>query len=82
MTAPGGSTAAQVVSAVPLREDQLSALRELLNKKLDKTVTLSPRVDPALLGGLWIYVDGHVIDRSLKKQLRDITESIKKGGSG
>jgi len=74
-----GEVEAYVVSAVPLREEQVSALREALVKKTGKQVEMIPEVDPALIGGFCIAVDGHCIDRSVKKRLEDMRNSIEKG---
>ncbi|MCL2508870.1 MAG: F0F1 ATP synthase subunit delta [Oscillospiraceae bacterium] len=70
---------AYVVSAVALRVDQLSALADVLSRKLRRPVEVLASVDETLLGGLYIRVDGRVIDRTVKKQLRDMKESLKKG---
>ena len=71
------TTAAQVVSAVKLSDAQLLKLKDSLSKNLNKQVDISNIVDPALIGGLYIQVDGCVIDRSIKKQIQDIKKSVK-----
>ena len=75
-------TTAHVVSAATLSEAQLCALADMLSKKLNKQVEISPGIDPSLLGGLYIQVDGRVIDHTVKKQLSDIKENIKRRGAG
>ena len=76
-----GKMTAKVVSAVPLQEEQLSSLRKLLSDKLKKQVKLQSRVDPAVIGGFYIYVDGRLIDRTVRTQLRNIKKSIEIGGA-
>ncbi|MCL2812362.1 MAG: ATP synthase F1 subunit delta [Clostridia bacterium] len=72
---------AHVVSAVALKEEQTAALEEMLYQKLGRQVELSAEVDPSLIGGFCIYVAGLVIDRTVKKQLNDLRDTIKRGGA-
>jgi len=69
-------TTATVVSAVDLRNDQVSSLASLLSKKLDKQVDIAVKVDPSVIGGLYIQVDGFYIDKTIKTRLRDIKDSM------
>ena len=69
-------TTALVTSAVPLRSDQVSALAALLSKKTNKHVTIEQKIDPSIIGGLHIQVDGYFIDRTVKTRLQDIKVSL------
>jgi len=73
---------AYVVSAAELKESQVSALARLLSHKLNKRVRMSLRIDPSLIGGLYIHVAGLIIDRTVKRQLSDMRDALKKGGAG
>jgi len=70
---------ALVTSAVPLRNDQLSALAVLLSKKTNKHVTIEQKIDPSVIGGLHIQVDGYFVDRTIKTRLQEIKMSLAKG---
>jgi len=72
---------AHVVSASDLTEEQISALQTVLEKKTGKGVRLSVKIDPSLICGLYINVDGYAIDSTVKKQLRDMKSTLKKGGA-
>jgi len=72
---------AKVLSAVEYDEKQAAALREMLSKKLNKNVNLSMKVDPSVIGGPYIFVDGYYIDWTVKKRLRDLTIYMKEGCS-
>ena len=65
---------AKVVSTVPLTEDETRALTQNLEKKCGKTVTLVCSVDPSLLGGLVVELDGTVMDGSLRHRLHEVKE--------
>jgi len=68
---------AKVLSAAPYEDKQAEALREMLSKKLDKHVELDLKVDPSVIGGPYVFVDGYYIDWTVKKRLRDLTVSMK-----
>ena len=72
-------TTASVTSAIELDEGQISTLKDLLSKKLNKHVEVSLKVDPSVIGGLYILVDGYFIDRTIKKRLYDMKISIRRG---
>ena len=65
---------AYVTSAVELTNGEKAALTEKLSRKFQRTIQLECTVDPSLLGGLVVQVDGKVIDGSLKHKLQEIKE--------
>ena len=68
---------ARVLSASPYDDKQAESLRSILSEKLDKDVKLNMKVDPSLIGGPYIFVDGYYIDWTVKKRLSDLTSSLK-----
>ena len=60
---------ARVVSATALKEEQITALRAALAKKLGKPVELLPEVDASIAGGLYISADGLVMDSTVRRRL-------------
>jgi F-type H+-transporting ATPase subunit delta len=68
---------AKVMSAVSYDEKQSEAMKDMLAKRLDKHVELDLKVDPSIIGGPYIFVDGCHIDWTVKKRLRDLTASMK-----
>ena len=70
---------ANVFSAAALSEEQVEVMKEMLSDKLDKKVKISVKVDPSVIGGPYIYVDGYYIDWTVKKRLRDLTVHMKEG---
>jgi F-type H+-transporting ATPase subunit delta len=75
----GGKITANVVSAMELKESQISAIKDVLSKKLRKEVEILPRTDLSLIGGFYVSVDGRLIDCTVKKYLGDLRDHIKKG---
>lgn len=69
-------TTATVVSAVPLREEQITALAALLTRKLNKEVTVEQKLDRGVIGGLFINVDGYYVDRTIRTRLHEMKLSL------
>ncbi|HEX5078774.1 MAG TPA: F0F1 ATP synthase subunit delta [Geminicoccaceae bacterium] len=72
-----GEVGAELVSAVPLQEQQVATLREQLSAAVGKQVSLSARVDPGLLGGLVVRVGSRMLDASLRTKLRQLELAMK-----
>lgn len=75
-----GEVSAEVTSAHPLSDDQVTALKAALKEKLGKDVTLETRVNPALLGGLVVKVGSRMIDTSLRTRLMTVKTRLKEVG--
>lgn len=75
-----GEVTAEVTSAHPLVEGQISALKAALKDKLGKNVTLQTRINPALLGGLVVKVGSRMIDTSLRTRLMTVKTQLKEVG--
>ncbi len=69
-----GETLAYVTSAVRLKEAEAVAIRQEMERKLGRRVTLRCRVDPSLIGGVRVEADGKVIDGSIRNKLEQIKE--------
>jgi F-type H+-transporting ATPase subunit delta len=72
-----GQVSAELVSAVPLSEDQARAVQEQLSTALGQAVTLARAVDPGLLGGLVVRVGSRMIDASLRTKLQRLELAMK-----
>jgi len=60
---------AEVTTAVPLTAERTAALAASLGKALGGTVTIEPRVDPSIVGGVIAKVGSLVFDGSVTRQL-------------
>ncbi len=68
-------TAHAIVSSVlPLDDAQKKALTKKLEAHLRRSVRLSFKIDPTLLGGVRVELDGCVLDGSLRHRLNDIKD--------
>ena len=67
---------AHVTSATPLTQQEQDALVRVLTEQSGHTVRTEYAVDPALLGGIAVDMDGFVMDGSLKNRLRELKEVI------
>jgi F-type H+-transporting ATPase subunit delta len=65
-----------VTSAVTLTDAQKDALKAKLSKKYGKTVNLSYKIDPSLIGGMIIETGGRTIDGSVKTKLDDLRQIL------
>ena len=72
-----GEEQAEVVSAIALTEAQAKDVQENISKSVGKTVTMTQRVDPSLLGGLVVRVGSRMIDASLKTKLHQLELAMK-----
>ncbi len=64
-----------VYSASPLKEEEKESLLTALGGK--SRFRLHCKVDPSLIGGYRLYVDGRLIDRSLKGRVEAIASSLR-----
>ena len=67
---------ARVESARPLRQDQLDALRDRLNRLYGRDLKLTTETNPALVGGLRVQVGEEIIDGSLTHRLNQLEQRI------
>ena len=72
-------TTARVITAVPLTEEQSTGLSTVLSRKLKKRVDLNEIVDPTVVAGISIHVDGCFMDRTVKTMLKSMKENVRKG---
>jgi F-type H+-transporting ATPase subunit delta len=67
---------AEVVTAIDLPPDRIAALKQNLAAATGRSVLLTTRVDPAIIGGAVARIGGTVYDGSVTRQLERIRESL------
>ena len=71
-----GIAQAEVTSAVPLSGQQLERLRAKLEEISGKKIQLQPKVDPSVLGGLRVSLEGKLLDGTVKGRLDDLRRKV------
>ena len=71
---------AEVTTAVPLPADQAAQFEQRLAAATGRRVTMTARVDPALIGGAVARVGGVVYDGSIATQLIKMRERLEEQG--
>jgi len=71
-----GITSGRIVSAVPLTEAQLGKFETETGALFRKKIKLAAETDASLLGGVRIYIDGKLIDASIRTRLDDLRASL------
>lgn len=66
----------EVTSAFEVEASDLAALKEALNKRLQREVNLFTTVDPSLLGGVLIRAEDTVIDNSVRGKLNKLSNAL------
>ncbi|MEH3040281.1 MAG: F0F1 ATP synthase subunit delta [Sphingomonas paucimobilis] len=72
-----GETNAEVVSAHPLDDAQVDALKQQLRHRVGREVAIDLKVDPSLLGGLVVKIGSQMIDSSIKTRLNTLAHAMK-----
>jgi F-type H+-transporting ATPase subunit delta len=72
-----GEVTAEVASAHPLTDAQIETLRQKLTAREGRTVKLTTRTDPALLGGLVVTLGSKRIDASIRTRLNSLAQAMK-----
>jgi F-type H+-transporting ATPase subunit delta len=72
-----GETTAEVVTAHPLKDDQLSALKQQLRARAGRDVAIETSIDPEILGGIVIKMGSQMIDASIRTKLNRLAEAMK-----
>jgi F-type H+-transporting ATPase subunit delta len=71
---------AEVATATPLSAGRAKAIEKSVAQVTGKSVTLSTRVAPEIIGGLIVRVGGTVYDASVTRQLERMKRKLEAGG--
>jgi F-type H+-transporting ATPase subunit delta len=74
-----GVVHATLVSATQLSAEATEKIRQVLAKRTGKDVILDVEQDPSLIGGIVTRIGDLVLDGSVKTQLLNMRESLKRG---
>ena len=71
-----GILEATATTAVAMTEQQAKSLHEKLEKLTGKTIDLKTKVDPAVLGGIRLDIEGTELDGTVRNRLAGLRSSI------
>jgi F-type H+-transporting ATPase subunit delta len=74
-----GISRASLVSATELSSETVEKIRATLSEKTGKDIILDVQEDPGLIGGIVTRIGDLVLDGSIKTQLLNMRESLKRG---
>lgn len=71
-----GIVEAHVVSAVPLTPNDEEALRQKLERLSHKKVAMIAKVDPSIIGGVSVEIDGRRYDNTIQNKLGRLRQRL------
>lgn len=72
-----GETTADVITARPLNDDQIAALKAQLRARGGREVNVDATVDPNILGGIVVKLGSQRIDASIRTKLNRLAQAMK-----
>jgi F-type H+-transporting ATPase subunit delta len=72
-----GEVTAEVMTARPLNDDQIAALKQQLRTRAGRDVTIDAEVDPNILGGIVVKLGSQQIDASIRTKLNRLASAMK-----
>jgi F-type H+-transporting ATPase subunit delta len=68
--------AARVITAIPLDPDASERVRKAVESAVNGSVEMERSIDPTLVGGLKVEVDGHLFDGTVKARLKALRQHL------
>jgi F-type H+-transporting ATPase subunit delta len=72
-----GEITAEVITARPLKDDQVAALKKQLRSRAGRDVTIEAEVDANILGGIIVKLGSQMIDASIRTKLNRLASAMK-----
>ncbi|MGF7158442.1 ATP synthase F1 delta subunit [Rhodoligotrophos appendicifer] len=80
LAAHRGEETAEVTSAEPLSDEQVTRIKETLKTGSGRDIMLETKVDPDIIGGLIVKIGSRMIDNSLRTKLQNLRIAMKEVG--
>ena len=68
--------AVEVTSAIELDESIVNSIGERIGEQAGRTVELSSKVDPDILGGIVLRVGNFILDASIRNRLNQLRKQV------
>jgi F-type H+-transporting ATPase subunit delta len=75
-----GRVEVDVYTAAPISPDELSDIRDRLQRALAKEVVAHPYTDASMIGGIKVRVGDRLVDASLATQIRRVRDQLETSG--
>lgn len=75
-----GIVTGTVQSARPLKNEDMQKIKNALETKLKKKVSLENKINPSLIAGIKVTVGNTVTDVTVKRQMDEMKKTLLKGG--
>ena len=75
-----GRVEARVVTASEMSPQEEAMMREKIRRLVGKDITMHTAIDPDIIGGFYILVDGYVYDATIRSELHKLRETLQIGG--
>lgn len=72
-----GFSIGTIFSFYPLSKEEIETFEQKTGKLIRKSVRLENRTDSTIIGGVRIFIEGKVIDATIRKRLNDLSESLR-----
>ena len=66
----------EVTSAVPLDKSTVGSIGKRIGEQTKRTVELSSKVDPDILGGIVLRVGNVILDASIRNRLEQLRKQV------
>lgn len=71
-----GRIRAEVITARPLDDDLVAALRQAIERQTNREVILDQHVDPNMIGGVRLNLADTVVDGTMRRSLSDMRRTL------
>jgi F-type H+-transporting ATPase subunit delta len=72
-----GRMEVHAITAVPMPDDLRDLIAKRLEEKTGRRVELTESVDPEIIGGLVLRVEGAAVDASLRRRIEDLRATLR-----
>lgn len=66
----------RIVSAIALREDQIDRITQIIKDKTKRKLRVETEVEPDLIAGFYVLMEGKIFDGTVESQLYNIHETM------
>lgn len=69
----------EIITAIPISDEERLEIANHFGAKFGKKLYLTAKIDPSIIGGIILRIDGKIIDGSITTQLAGLKEQLTSG---